>query len=375
MGEPMWKKVYFVSIVFLIIVSQGIVLAEEPPQISATAGILMDKKSSQILFNKNIHTKRPPASTTKILTAIIAIEESNLEDIVTVSRKAAYQEGSSIYLKENEKISLEELIYGLMLASGNDAAVAIAEHISGSVDEFSRLMNKKAREIGAKNSNFVNPHGLPATGHVSTAYDLAMIMRYALNNKTFSEITSTKSLKKDNWKRGYKNHNQLLWSYEKATGGKTGFTKAAGRCLVSSAASDDKEMIAVVLNSPGDWVDSTNLLEFGLNQFFWKKIVSQGEIVHTIKSKKSLENQLNIQAQNDIKILVPRGGKTKIEKKIKIDSGLKLPVSENDKIGKILIYNNNQLIGETGLIAGNDLTFDSFFLRWWHRLNEFFRKT
>lgn len=377
MGEPMRKKVYFVSIfLFIILVSfQQMTIASNPPEISAVSAILLDTKTSQILFAKNMHNKRPPASTTKILTAIVAIEEGNLNDLVTVSKKAAYQEGSSIYLKEEEKLTLEELLYGIMLASGNDAAVAIAEHISGSVEKFARLMNKKAKEIGAKNSRFLNPHGLPQTGHVSTAYDLAMIMRYALQNEIFSRITGTRTIKKEGWTRGYKNHNKLLWSYENTTGGKTGYTKAAGRCLVSSAATKDKELVAVVMNSPGDWVDSTNLFEYGFENFVWKTIVNEREIIHAIKFENSLEDELELYAEDDITILVPAGDKIKIEKRIQILSDIELPVRKHDVIGEILIFNQNQLIGKTKLRAANDLTFKSLYMRWWYRMNDFFNSS
>ncbi|MFW5998124.1 MAG: D-alanyl-D-alanine carboxypeptidase family protein [Halanaerobiaceae bacterium] len=373
----MRKKVYFVSIfLFIILVSfQQMTIASNPPEISAVSAILLDTKTSQILFAKNMHNKRPPASTTKILTAIVAIEEGNLNDLVTVSKKAAYQEGSSIYLKEEEKLTLEELLYGIMLASGNDAAVAIAEHISGSVEKFARLMNKKAKEIGAKNSRFLNPHGLPQTGHVSTAYDLAMIMRYALQNEIFSRITGTRTIKKEGWTRGYKNHNKLLWSYENTTGGKTGYTKAAGRCLVSSAATKDKELVAVVMNSPGDWVDSTNLFEYGFENFVWKTIVNEREIIHAIKFENSLEDELELYAEDDITILVPAGDKIKIEKRIQILSDIELPVRKHDVIGEILIFNQNQLIGKTKLRAANDLTFKSLYMRWWYRMNDFFNSS
>ncbi len=155
----------------------------EGPEVSATTAVVIDADTGQVLYDKHSQIQRYPASITKIVTAIVALEAGNLDDIVKVSRKAAYQEGSSIYLKPGEELTLEELLYGILLASGNDAAVAIAEHISGSVASFAELMNEKTKKMGAKNSNFLNPSGLPEAGHYSTAYDLAMIMRYALQMK------------------------------------------------------------------------------------------------------------------------------------------------------------------------------------------------
>ncbi|NLM97262.1 MAG: D-alanyl-D-alanine carboxypeptidase, partial [Halanaerobiaceae bacterium] len=225
--------------------------ADGLPAVSAKCAVVLDMETGQVLYNKNMSIKAFPASLTKILTTIIALEEGDINDIVKVSRRAAYQEGSSIYLQEGEEIKLEDLLYGVMLSSGNDASVAVAEHISGSIDEFALLMNEKAKEIGALNSNFKNPNGLPDPDHYSTAYDLAVIMRYAMKNKIFRTISGTKnrtiSWAGNDWGRGLRNHNKLLWLYDDITGGKTGFTKAAGRCLAASAERNGREVIAVVL--------------------------------------------------------------------------------------------------------------------------------
>ncbi|MGM0410119.1 MAG: D-alanyl-D-alanine carboxypeptidase family protein, partial [Bacillota bacterium] len=212
----MRKKIYFLLYImlFIIFLTQG-VFAQEI-KTTASSAILMEEDKGQILYQKNIHKKLAPASLTKILTTVVALENCDLNEIVTVSRRAVEQEGSSIYLQLGEKITLENLLYAIMLSSGNDAAVAIAEHISSSVEEFAELMNLTAKKAGALNSNFTNPNGLPDTAHYSTAYDLAMITRYALNYDKFREISATKnktiSWEGHDWDRGLHNHHKMLWS-------------------------------------------------------------------------------------------------------------------------------------------------------------------
>jgi len=336
---------------------------------TATAAILIDGETGQILYEKNSHLHRPPASLTKILTAIIAIEEGNLQDRVKVSQRAVYQEGSSIYLEEGEELRLEELLYAILLASGNDASVAIAEHISGSVEKFALLMNKKARDMGAISSNFLNPSGLPQAGHISTAYDLAMIMRYSLKNSVFSRIISTKtrtiSWDNNEWGRGLRNHNKLLWSYEDITGGKTGYTKAAGRCLLASARKGDREVIAVVLNCPDDWLEVRNLLNYGLNNFKQVNVINKGEVIHQILWEDAREGKLSIMAGDQVNILIPSGGEIKIKKELYIKPELKLPIKKGEIIGYLKIYSKGELFSKSDLIALNDLNYNSIFLRFW----------
>jgi len=194
--------------------------------ISAKSAVLIDGASGRVLYEHNAYEKLPMASTTKIMTGLLACESGKLEKTVKASPFASGTEGSSLWLKIGEKLTLEELTYGLMLKSGNDAAVAIAEYLGGSIDAFALLMNKRAREIGAVNTNFVNPHGLDAEGHYTTAYDLALIARKAMKNDTFRKIVSTKTysipMEGEKWDRALKNHNKLLWRYEGCIGIKTG---------------------------------------------------------------------------------------------------------------------------------------------------------
>lgn len=235
--------------------------------ISAQNAVLIEQDSGEVLFEKNAHEKQSVASITKVMTAIIAIESNQMDDRIKASRNAIHTEGSSIYLEEGEKMQLEDLIYGLMLRSGNDAAMAIAEHIGESEEGFVYLMNEKARWIGMTNTNFANPHGLEEENHYSTAYDMAILMQYAMNNETFQEISGTSMHSAKTRTYGWKNKNRLLTQlYKNATGGKTGFTKKAGRTLVTTAANNQHELIAVTLNAPDDWNDHIQLYTNGFSQ-------------------------------------------------------------------------------------------------------------
>ena len=380
MGENMKKKkLRFLSITFVILLFfNGIGRTEQLPMVSATAAAVLDLASGQVLYNKHMHLRRPPASITKILTTIIALEEAAPEELVTVSRRAVYQEGSSIYLAEGEKISLEELLYGIMLSSGNDASVAVAEHIAGTVEKFCDLMNRRAREMGAQNSNFVNPHGLPQADHYSTAYDLAMIMCYAMNNEVFRRITATKyktiSWAGNDWGRGLRNHNKLLWRYSDISGGKTGYTRAAGRCLIASAGRDNREVVAVLLNSSNDWLESRNLLDYGLDHFKQVTLLEKGELIHEIDWAGSREGRLGLITESPITVLVPQGDRTIVKKELYIKSELELPIMKGDLVGSLQISVDDRLLNRTDLIAQNDLNYNSIFLRFWHWMISYFNE-
>lgn len=251
--------------------------------VGAQGAVLMEQKSGRVLYEKNAHTKMRIASITKIMTGILAIESGKMNQYVKVSEQATRAEGSSVYLKPGEKIKLRDLVYGLMLRSGNDTAVAIAEYIGGSVDGFALLMNQKAREIGMANTHFANPHGLDDhENHYSTAYDMALLMRYAMQNKTFQKISGTKVYKApnptENWDREWKNKNRLLTKYKYCTGGKTGFTKLAKRTLVTTAKNGDMELIAVTLNDSNDWNDHISMYESGFKGFDMAEVLSKGKV-------------------------------------------------------------------------------------------------
>ncbi|UYO34312.1 D-alanyl-D-alanine carboxypeptidase [Bacillus zhangzhouensis] len=248
--------------------------------VSARSAILMDGQSGRVLFGKDEHEKRRIASITKIMTAVLAIESGKMKDTVKVSKRAIQAEGSSIYLKEGQKVSLEDLTYGLMLRSGNDAAVAIAEHVGGSLEGFIFMMNQKAAELGMENTNFQNPHGLDDhKNHYSSAYDMAVLTKYAMKHKQYQKIAGTAFYKAKTMEGYWKNKNKLLTGlYEYSTGGKTGYTKLAKRTLVSTAAKGDAELIAVTINAPDDWKDHISMFEYAFDHYKTYVLAEKGRI-------------------------------------------------------------------------------------------------
>lgn len=267
----MFKRTRVCSSIMILLICflSSTALAAEP-KISAKSAILIDANSGQVIVNKNAHELRQPASTTKIMTAILAIECGELDEIIEVSSHAAKIGEASVHLTTGDRLQLISLLHGALIKSGNDACVAVSESIAPSEEEFIGLMNLKAITLGAYDTHFSNTNGLPNNKHLTTAYDLAMIARYAMDNPIFSEIVRKKyyTMRWEEPKRALKikNTNKLLWSYEKATGIKTGTTKKAGQCLVASASNKDKEVIVVVLNSSDRFNDAKKLLQYGLEE-------------------------------------------------------------------------------------------------------------
>lgn len=235
--------------------------ATAEPVISAASAIVMDAETGRVLFAHEPDRRSLIASTTKIMTGLLIAEDCTLSELVPITAEAADTEGSSLDLREGECRTVEELLYGLLLHSGNDAAVALAEYHSGSVEAFSDAMNRKAAELGLINTHLSNPHGLDAPEHYSTARELALLSAYAMDNLVFSQIVGTKEIVLNG--RTYQNHNKLLWRYEGCTGVKTGYTRAAGRILVSCAGRDGHTLIVVTINDPNDWSDHARLLDYG----------------------------------------------------------------------------------------------------------------
>ena len=249
---------------------------------SATSAILVDTDSGRILYSKDIHNKRSVASISKIMTAIIAIESGKLDDEVTIGPEILDAYGSGIYIKENEHMKLRDLVYGLMMRSGNDAALAIASYVGGDVSSFVVMMNDKAKDLGMKNSIFNNPSGLDEEdpGNISTAYDMALLISYAIHNDEFKKIVSTKKyvVHTDMNHYSWTNKNKLLFSYKFCTGGKTGFTVKARRTLVTTASRDGLNLAVVTLNDGNDFFDHTNLFEYGFSNYTSYQILSSGVI-------------------------------------------------------------------------------------------------
>jgi len=318
--------------------------------VSANSAILMEQDSGRVIFEKDAYTQRRIASITKIMTAILAVESGKLDETVKVSDRAIRAEGSSIYLKAGEKIKLEDLVYGLMLRSGNDAAVAIAETVGGSIEGFVYLMNQKAEEIGMKNTHFANPHGLDDhEDHYSTAYDMAILTRYAMQNDTYKKIAGTKTYRSessnDEWDRVWKNKNKLLTSlYEYSTGGKTGYTIRAKRTLVSTAEKDGVSYIAVTLNDPNDWDDHIKMFETAFKQYKKVQVMEDGTI-KAIKDK-FYKNKVYLSSEFEYPITEKEKDGFKVEYKLsKVKKNWKKD-EENvpDIVGEAKIYLNEKLI-------------------------------
>lgn len=256
-------------------------VGQAAPAVSANNAILIEQSTGRVLFEKRGDEEQSIASITKIMTAIIAIESGKMKEKATASRRAIYTEGSSIYLEQGEKMTIKDLVYGLMLRSGNDAAVAISEHIGGSEEGFVYLMNKKARWLGMMHTSFDNPHGLDADNHYSSAYDMAMLMRYAMDNKVFKKVSGSKIYQSDSRSYSWRNKNKLLTQYyEYCTGGKTGFTKKTGRTLITSAHKNGMDLIAVTLNAPDDWRDHIAMFEWGFDNYDMKSIAEKGKEIY-----------------------------------------------------------------------------------------------
>lgn len=331
------------------------VFAAAEPEVSAASAILMDRKSGRVLWEKEPGRCLSIASTTKIMTAIIALEYGCEADRVIVSEEAAATEGSSIWLDEGEEKTLRELIYGLMLRSGNDAAVAIAEHIADSVDNFCLLMNHKAREIGAVNTWFSNPHGLAHDLHYSTAYDLALISCYALQNERFREIISTPeytiSWPGHPWDRIMSNQNRLLEIYPGGDGVKTGWTQTAGRCFVGSATREGWQLVAVVLNAPQMWEDATLLLDYGFDTFKSEEILYRGQVVCSADVAKG-DGKVAVVVAGEFHYPLLPGERSAVRFKFKLAEEIRAPVPAGKKLGELEMYLREQYIGKVDLHSG-----------------------
>jgi D-alanyl-D-alanine carboxypeptidase len=279
----MLKRALFLLLSFILVFSFHPRISHAArPGVSAQSAVLMDQSSGRVLFQHNSQEKLPIASITKVMTAILAIESGNMNKTFTVSEEALRTEGSSIYLKAGEKMKLKDLVYGLMLRSGNDASRAIAEAVGGSESGFVLMMNEKARVLGMTDSHFTNPNGLENPDHYSTAYDMALLTRYAMGNAQFRKVVRTKIHRvpatNKEVARAWKNKNKMLRLYKYATGGKTGFTKKARRTLISTASKDDLNLIAVTLNDGDDWKDHQEMFEWAFARFKPIQVVRKGKL-------------------------------------------------------------------------------------------------
>ena len=350
-----------VILTFILFVISLPALADQPDSLSARSAVLIDAASGRLLYENNGFERLPMASTTKIMTAILAIENCDMADVVTVSPTASGVEGSSLWLEVGEKLTVEQLLYGLMLNSGNDAAVALAEQVSGSTEAFVERMNGRARELGMFNTSFETPNGLDSDNHYTTAYDMAIMTRYAMSLPDFRRIVSTKNSTipwADNpWQRALKNHNKLLWNYDGCIGVKTGYTKKSGRCLVSAAERDGRELIAVTLNAPDDWTDHTNLLNYGFTDFRSDTLARKGQLMETITVD---SDELGLVCTEDFATSFRNDETETIEYRTEIGD-FALPIKRGQVLARLYMFYEGEFLGAVDLAADRSLSPEGFF--------------
>ena len=341
------------------------------PIINSKSAVIYDRTSKKIIWGKNENEPRAMASTTKIMTAIIVLENANLSDVVTISKKAANTGGSRLKLNTGDKVTVNDLLYGLMLRSGNDAAVALAEHIGGSVEGFAELMNKKAEELKLTNTHFVTPHGLDDDDHYTTAYELAILTDYALNNKTFANIVGTKNcnISINGISRNIYNTNELLGNLNGVDGVKTGFTGNAMRCLVTSCTRDGNQIITVVLGADTKkqrTLDSKKLIEYAFLNYqrinleekiekefeSWKQINLKRIYINKAENEK-IELELN-EIQNKI-IPIKNGEGKDIKIEINCIYNYEAPIESKTKIGNLIIKKNNEIIETVDIVCKEEI--------------------
>ena len=316
--------------------------------ISAQKAILLDGATGRVLYEKDADSQSLIASTTKIMTALVVCEQCNVLDRMRIPKEAVGIEGSSMYLREGEILTIQELLYGMMLHSGNDAAVALAIYCGGTVEGFAEMMNDKARVLGMRGSHFVNPNGLDAPGHYSTARDLATLAAYAMDNPIFYKTVSAKTVTVG--QRYLTNHNKLLWQFEGADGVKTGYTRAAGRILVSSATRCGRRLIAVTIHDPNDWADHKELLNRGFSEFEVRKIVSAGDILGYVEIAGGEQGMAPLMAVTDFEY--PLTVHEEVAIRIPGAGFVYAPVTAGGQAGKAHILVDGTEMGTVDLIYG-----------------------
>lgn len=375
----MQKKIAIILLILFIVNILSLPVYAQTPSINSPSAILIDSATGRILYEKNAHEKMYPASITKIMTAILALESNkNLNDIVTASSEAvlSIERGSSnIGILPGEQLTLEQLLYGLLVASANEGANIIAEYIAGSVDEFVKLMNKRAAELGAKNTHFVNANGLHDDDHYTTAYDMALIARHAMTIPKFRELVNTAyyeipPTEKYKDTRYLSNTNQLInkyrgtkYLYESAIGIKTGYTSKAQHTLTAAAKQNGLELIAVVMGAKLEgtkyysYEDTINLFEYGFNNFSIQTVVKPGEFIEEVPVLEAKNNErVILQTEQPLEALLPNNiDKSAIEKQVYPLANIKAPISKGDVLGFVTFKYDNQELGRVNLIADRNI--------------------
>lgn len=348
------------------------------PEVSAQSAVVLTADTGTVLFEKDGHTPRPVASTTKIMTALLALEaaQEQGDPLVDITQEMVAVEGSSMGLQAGDSISLTGLAAGMLLASGNDAANAAALYLDGSLESFAARMNQRAAALGMEDTHFVTPSGLDGEdaqglGHLSTAYDMALLARAALEDQAFRQLCSSPSLAvefAEPVKRvTYTNHNKLLTQYQGCVGVKTGFTKEAGRCLVSAAERDGALLIAVTLNAPNDWQDHTALLDYGFSQMEPYQLAG-GDVRLTVPVVGSPEEAVSLRGSNGGEVTLPLGQGAQVERVVRVPKFLYAPVEAGEQVGEICWYLEGQLLGSAPLTAAGAAPLQEKAPSLWERL-------
>ena len=332
---------------------------EKTPSVSAETFVLYCADNGQIIYSKNENKKMKPASTTKIMTSLLTLEEAASSNKKVTFTNDMVAEGSSMYLKIGDKVTLKDLAAGMMMASGNDAANAAAVTISGGAEKFSVLMNERAKQIGMKNTHFITPSGLDDDNHYSTAYDMALLMAYALENEDFANLTSKKSetvsfIEPQSKKTTYANHNRLLSLYKYCIGGKTGYTRAAGRCLVTAAKKDGLTLVCVTMNDRNDCNDHAALYEYGFEKYSYYE-TDDSEFCIDVPCVGAENENITLMGEKNAGTVVLSDDKNKIERKIFADSFLYAPIKENEVCGRIDYVLNGKTIASVNLVATDNV--------------------
>jgi len=342
------------------------------PGVSAHSFVLMDAGSGTVLAEQNADVQMLIASTTKIMTAALVLEHADMDEEVKIKPEHTGIEGSSMYLRAGETMTVGDLLHGLMLASGNDAAVALAYHVAGGIEEFAVLMNQKAEALGMENSSFQNPHGLDADAHYSTARDMALLASWAMESEAFAEVVGTRSTQAAG--RSLVNHNKLLWRYQGAEGVKTGYTRAAGRSLVSTAQRDGTRLICVTISAPDDWDDHAALLDWGFENYRYHGIIDQGAVFAEIPVISGMESHVELIAEERLSQLLHPSDEVTIT--ARVPRFVYAGVTKGQTGGMLSVEVNGEKVLETQLLFRESVALDesgrlSFWeeVKWnWHML-------
>lgn len=330
--------------------------AAQPLEVSAACAILVDGETGRVLYAKQADECRPVASITKLMTALVAVESTpELGRMVTIRPEWTGIEGSSIYLRSGEQITLEGLLYGLLLASGNDAAMAIAGHCAGDVETFVTWMNERAEDLEMENTHFSNPSGLQDEGNYSTAADMAKLARAVMENATLAKMVATKSITIGG--RSHTNHNKLLWQYEGCVGLKTGYTDLAGRTLVSCAQREGQRLIAVTLKAPNDWKDHAALYDYGFSRWTRQVLATAGKEAWQVPVIGSLARMAPVCTEQDV--YYPLAQEEQVRAKIELARSVSAPVTKGEIAGSITFFLKDEPIGRTYLVYSQDVHLDT----------------